>query len=67
MIANRDFTPKNKRRIIELVHSYETLEDVVKLAMEYSLQAKQALSDFPDSIYREALLRFPEFVIDRKM
>jgi len=66
VVANRDFTPKNKSRIIELVHSYETLEDVVKLAMEYSLQAKQALSDFPDSIYREALLRFPEFVIDRK-
>ena len=66
IIANKDFTPENKKEIIGLIHSYKTLEEVVKLATEYALDAKQALLDFPESVYREALLRFPEFVINRE-
>ena len=66
VIANQDFTLENKKEIIRLIHSHKTLEEVVKLATKYALDAKQALLDFPESAYREALLRFPEFVINRE-
>ena len=66
VIRNREFTPENKRRIIELVRSYRTLDDVRKLASEYAERAKQAVVHLPDSVYREALLSFPEFVLARQ-
>jgi geranylgeranyl pyrophosphate synthase len=42
------------------------LSEVQNLAEEYAGKAKTVLLDFPDSIYREALLKFADFVIDRE-
>ncbi|MBI4444936.1 MAG: polyprenyl synthetase family protein [Acidobacteria bacterium] len=65
-IRKQDFSPTNKRRIIELVNDYGTLQDTFNLAMRYADQARESLQDFPDSVYRDALLRIPEFVVRRK-
>lgn len=65
VIQKRRFTAANKRRIIDLVDAYGTLEDVKKQAAHYVEKAREALMFFPDSIYREALLRFSDFIVDR--
>ena len=66
IVQDRDFSADSKRKIIRLVQSYETLGDTRKLARQYAEQAKNCLSDFPDSIYRKALLRVPEFIVNRE-
>ena len=65
VIRAQNFSPENKKEIIRLVSLYGTLSDVQRLAEEYAVEAKNCLMDFPPSIYREALLKVPEFVLDR--
>ncbi len=66
MVRDQDFSVANKERILRLVQLYGTLGDTRRLAEEYAEEAKRCLSDFPDSIYREALLKVPELVISRE-
>ena len=66
VVRTQDFSSANKKRIMELVRAYGTLSEVQNLAEEYARKAKTVLLDFPDSIYREALLNFADFVIDRE-
>jgi len=66
VVRTQNFSPANKKRILELVRAYGTLGELQELAEGYVLQAKRALTVFPDSIYREALLRLADFVIDRE-
>ena len=66
VVQTQDFSSANKKRIMGLVRAYGTLSEVQKLAEEYTRKAKMVLLDFPDSIYREALLNFADIVIDRK-
>ena len=66
VVRTKDFSSANKKRIMELVRAYGTLGEVQDLAEDYVRKAKTALLDFPDSVYREALLKFADFVIDRE-
>ena len=66
VVARQDFSAENKRRIIQLVQAYGTLMDLQSLAEEYVREANKALLAFPDSIYRDSLMRLAEFVIDRE-
>jgi octaprenyl-diphosphate synthase len=66
VIRERAFNIENKQRIIELVQRYETGRELKQLAGRYAEEAKACLSVFPDSAYRDALLRIPDFVIARQ-
>ncbi len=66
MVRTQNFSPANKKRILELVQAYGTLSELQDIAEKYVLEAKRSLMAFPDSIYREALLRLADFVIDRE-
>ena len=66
VIKGNKCTPDDKKRIMELVHSYRTLEDVRSLASQYAERSSKAIAALPHSIYREALQRFPEFIIARQ-
>lgn len=66
MVRSQDFSVTNKEKVLRLVQLYGTLRDTRKLAQEYAEEAKRCLFDFPDSIYREALLKVPELVISRE-
>ncbi|MEE8349215.1 MAG: polyprenyl synthetase family protein [Acidobacteriota bacterium] len=66
VIQTQNFIPQNKQRIIDLVQKYGALKGSQKLAEDYIRQAKRALSAFPDSIYRDALMSLAELVMDRK-
>ncbi|RPJ86581.1 MAG: polyprenyl synthetase family protein, partial [Acidobacteria bacterium] len=66
VIRDKDFTEENKRKIIDLVNAYETGDELKRLAEKYAADAKESLAGFPDSIYRDALLRIPDFVTTRE-
>jgi octaprenyl-diphosphate synthase len=66
MLQTKDFSAGNKNRILSLVRAYETLPELMELACRYAAEAKLCLTHFPDSIYREALLRIPDLVVNRK-
>ncbi len=66
VVQNRDFKPENKQRIIDLVEAYGTLEESQTLAEEHIRLSKDALSAFPESIDRDALLSLSDLVMDRK-
>jgi octaprenyl-diphosphate synthase len=66
VIRNKDFSRENKGRIIELVKAYETGNELKQLAEKYAADAKACLAGFPDSVYRDALLRIPDFVTTRE-
>lgn len=66
VVARQDFSSESKRRIIQLVHAYGTLNELQELALRYAEQAQNSLRGFPDSIYREALIKVPEFVVNRQ-
>ncbi len=66
VVEKQDFDPQNKQRIIDLVQACGALEESQTRAEEYVRQAKNALSAFPDSIYRDALLSLAELVMDRE-
>jgi len=51
--------------IIHIVQSNGALDYTQKKAKEFSDQSKQLLQEFPSSVYREALLLFPDFTLYR--
>ena len=67
MVLTHDFSADNKMRVIELVNRYGTLRDIQKLARVYADRSREALKDFPPSVYRKALLQIPDFVLDRQV
>jgi len=66
VIRDKDFSAENKSKIIELVNVYETGIELKRLAEKYAAEAKECLAGFPDSVYRDALLRIPDFVTTRE-
>ncbi len=66
VLASGDFSIENKKKIMALVHRYGTLEPLIDLANQYAFKARSCLAEFPDSVYRDALLGIPDLVIHRK-
>ena len=64
-ILRNDFSAANKQEILRLVWKYGALDELRLRARAYAQQARDALEIFPDSIYRDALLQVPEFVLNR--
>ena len=65
VIRQHDFTDANKQEILSLVWKYGALDELKLRAQAYAQQARDALAVFPDSIYRDALLQVPDFVLNR--
>ena len=59
------FRSVTHERIIELLNHYGGVETAMDAARQYAAQACQALSGFPSSEARKALLWVPDFVIAR--
>lgn len=65
VVQAQDFSSENKKKIIRLVRAYQTLAETQTLAERFAQEARSTLLDFPDSIYKEALLKVPEFILNR--
>jgi len=65
IVDEKKFTPEDKQAILRLVERYGAVSQVRDLAESYVRQACACLSGFPDSVYRDALLRIPDFIMNR--
>jgi octaprenyl-diphosphate synthase len=66
VVRNGELSPSDKQQVLELVGAHGALEDVRRLARQFSSEAKACLTAFPDSPYRQALAKVPDFVTNRE-
>ncbi len=61
------FESVSREEILALVVEHGTLDRARAEARRYATKATEALSDFPESDFRHALLSIPNFIVERDM
>ena len=65
VLDERDFRSVDRAEILGLVQRSDGLDRTRRLAEEYARRAIQKLEEFPPSIYRDAIIGIPEFILNR--
>src|SRR5262252_3254373 len=65
VLAEREFRSVDRAEILLLIEKSDGLERTRELAKQYARQAIQLLEEFPPSIYRDAIICIPEFILNR--
>jgi octaprenyl-diphosphate synthase len=65
VLEDRDFLSVDRSEILSLVERAGALNRTRIIAEEYASRATQMLSDFPPSVYRDALISIPQFILSR--
>jgi octaprenyl-diphosphate synthase len=65
VLDDRDFSTVDRSEILSLVERADALSRTRMVAQEYANRATQMLKEFPPSIYRDALVSIPEFILSR--
>jgi octaprenyl-diphosphate synthase len=65
VLDERDFRSVDSAEILRLVQRSDGLNRTRRLAEDYARRATQMLEEFPASIYRDAIVRIPEFILNR--
>jgi octaprenyl-diphosphate synthase len=65
VLDERGFRSVDCAEILRLVECSDGLERTRSLAQKYARRAIQLLEEFPDSVYRDAMIRIPEFILTR--
>jgi octaprenyl-diphosphate synthase len=65
VLAERDFLSVDPTEILGLVQKCKGLDRTRSLAQEYASEAIRTLREFPASVYRDAMLSIPEFIVTR--
>ncbi|MCU1284339.1 MAG: Trans-hexaprenyltranstransferase [Acidobacteriales bacterium] len=66
VLAERAFKSVSHKQILEMLHRYGSIDAANTAAAEYSEAAREAISNFPDSEIKRALLWVPDFVVERE-
>ncbi|MDH5468040.1 MAG: polyprenyl synthetase family protein [Candidatus Aminicenantes bacterium] len=66
LLRDDHLTRDSKDEILEIIRSNGALDYTYKKAEEFSSRSKELISQFPESIHREALILIPEFILTRK-
>ena len=66
VLDERGFQSVDRAEILGLVERSDGLERTRNLADQYARRAIELLSEFPPSIYRDAMIRIPEFILGRE-
>jgi octaprenyl-diphosphate synthase len=67
VIRERGFETVSREDVLRLIHEHGTLERARIEARRYAGEAVDALSIFPPSQFRQALMSVPRFIIEREM
>jgi octaprenyl-diphosphate synthase len=67
VMRERGFETVSRDEVLQLIHEHGTLDRARREARRYADQAIEALSIFPPSQFRQALLSVPRFIIERDM
>jgi octaprenyl-diphosphate synthase len=65
VLDEREFRSVDRAEILGLVERSEGLERTRNLAEQYARRAIQLLQEFQPSVYRDAMIRIPEFILRR--
>ncbi|HEY2384564.1 MAG TPA: polyprenyl synthetase family protein [Terriglobia bacterium] len=65
VLDERNFRSVDRVEILHLVERSDGLERTRELARQYARRAIQLLEEFPASIYRDAIVSIPEFILNR--
>lgn len=65
VLDERDFRSVDRAEILRLVEKSDGLNRTRSLAETYARRATQMLEEFPPSIYRDAIVSIPEFILNR--
>src|SRR5215470_5817929 len=65
VLDEREFRSVDCAEILRLVEQSDGLERTRNLAQGYARRAIQLLEEFPASIYRDAIIQVPEFILTR--
>jgi octaprenyl-diphosphate synthase len=65
VLDERDFRSVAREEILALVERGNGLTRTRTLAREYAARATHMLQEFPSSIYRDAIIGIPEFILNR--
>ena len=65
VLQKRVFEEIQPADILSILNRYNSIEYATAAAAEYAVAARDALSGFPDSEIKRALLWIPDFVIER--
>lgn len=67
VLDEREFRSVDRAEILGLVERSDALTQTRLLAQDYAQRAIQLLEEFPSSIYRDALIGIPEFILNRSV
>jgi octaprenyl-diphosphate synthase len=67
VMRERGFETVKRDEVLQLIYEHGTLDRARQEARRYADQAIEALSIFPPSQFRQALLSVPRFIIERDM
>jgi octaprenyl-diphosphate synthase len=65
VLDERNFRSVDRAEILRLIERSDGLERTRELAHQYARRAIQLLEEFPPSIYRDAIVGIPEFILNR--
>src|SRR5438552_4121353 len=65
VLDDGDFRRVDRSEILKIVEQSEGIERTRKLADGYAHRAIQMISEFPPSVYRDAMERIPHFILNR--
>jgi len=66
VLDERGFQSVERAEILGLVERSDGLERTRNLADKYAHRAIELLREFPPSVYRDAMIRIPEFILSRE-
>jgi len=66
VLDEREFRSVDRGEILQLVERSDGLHRTRHLAETYASRAVRLLEEFPASVYRDAIIRIPEFILKRE-
>ena len=65
ILANKTLDKTTQREILDIIQSNGALDYAYRKAEEFSFKSREIISQFPESVHREALILLPEFIVTR--
>lgn len=65
ILKEKNLTKDNQKEILEIIQSNGALDYTYKKAEEFSSKSREIISQFPESVHREALTLLPEYTLTR--
>ncbi len=65
ILQEKNLSDETQKEILEIIQTNGALDYTYKKAEEYSFKSQEIISQFPESVHREALTLIPEFFLTR--